>query len=282
MDIDITCIEAFEYLNDSIDGQLDHSLKSSLDAHLSKCKPCRIEHALTLDARASVQKTMKRVEVPPALRRRILGDIRPGTSPARSSTGLAGMLGFTGWRIPLAFGGALTIALIALFVLNKKPGHTHTSPVDGSVVNEALNRYDEVLDGRLQPDIRSDNPLVVQKYLEERLHFPVRMSPMRQFRLVGANLTTADNETTAHIIYERDGQIVYMSQYDARRLINGDHRFIPDPILGALKASGMYTSKGKLTDCTMAMWLADSTLCTAIADIKPDLLLANISETDPR
>jgi len=283
MDIDITCVEAFEYLNDSIDGQLDPSLSSALEAHVSKCKQCRIEHTITLGAQATVRRHMKRVEVPSGIRKKLLESIRPGTTRApRPSTGLAGMLGFTSWRIPLAFGGALAIALITLFVLNKRPGHTHTSPVDGNVVNETLNHFDEVLDGRLQPDIRSDNPLVVQKYLEERLHFPVRMSPMRQFSLVGANLTTADNETTAHLIYERNGEIVYMSQYDARNLVGGTHRFIPEPVLRALKATGMYTSTGKLTDCTMAMWITDSTLCTAIADIKQDRLMANIAETGAR
>ncbi len=282
MDIDITCIEALEYLDDSIDGRLDPSLKSALDAHLSKCRPCRTEKSLSLGARASVRRHMKRVAIPPAVRSNILDSIRPAAATSRPSTGLAGLLGISGWRIPLAFGGALAIALIALFVVNNKPGHSHASPADGSVVHEALNHFDEVLDGRLKPDIRSDNPLVVQKYLEERLHFPVRMAPMRQFNLVGANLTTADNETTANLIYERDGQIVFMSQYDARRLLHGTHRYIPEPVLRALKASGMYTSTGKLVDCTMAMWLIDSTLCTAIADIKQDQLLANITETDTR
>jgi len=283
MDIDITCIEALEYLEDEIDGRLDPSLKTALDAHLSACRPCRFERSVAVGARASVRRRMKRVDVPFDVRQRILGSIRPAPAAAsRPATGLAGLFGFTGWRIPLAFGGALAIALITLFVFNNRQGHTHSSPSDGSVVHETLNHFDEVLEGRLQPDIRSDNPLVVQKYLEERLHFPVRMSPMRQFKLVGANLTTADNETTANLIYERDGQIVFMSQYDARRLLHGAHRYIPEPVLRALKSTGMYTSTGKLVDCTMAMWLADSTLCAAIADITEDQLLANITETDAR
>jgi anti-sigma factor RsiW len=281
MDIDITCIEAFEYFNDSIDGQLDPSMKSALETHLSKCNLCRLEHALTLGSRSSVRRYMKRVDTPPVLRRQILrslaADAAPGAKPA---TRAAGFLGFTGWRIPLAFGGALALALLTLFVLQRKPGHTHTKPFDGSVVTESFNHFDEVLDGRLQPDIRSNNPLVVQKYLAERVHFPVRMPPMRQFRLVGAHLTTADDETTAHVIYERDGEIVYVSLSDARSLLHSTHRFIPGPVLSAISGSGVYTTTGKLTDCTMAMWLSDSTLCTAIADIKQDLLLANITESD--
>jgi anti-sigma factor RsiW len=283
MDIDITCIEALEYVEDEIDGRLDPSLKSALDAHLSGCRPCRFERSMAIGARASVRRHMNRVDIPSGVRRRILDSIRPAPAAApRPAAGLAGLLGFSGWRIPLAFGGALAIALITLFVLTDRPGHSHASPADGSVVHETLNHFDEVLEGRLQPDIRSDNPLVVQKYLEERLHFPVRMSPMRQFKLVGANLTTADNETTANLIYERDGQIVFMSQYDARRLLHGAHRYIPEPVLNALRSKGMYTSSGKLVDCTIAMWLADSTLCAAIADITEDQLLANITETSAR
>jgi anti-sigma factor RsiW len=280
MDIDITCIEAFEYLNDAIDGQLDPSLKSALDTHLSKCRLCRAEHSLTLGARASVRKNMKRVAVPPELRRNILDTIGAAPVVRKPKPALWGVLGFTGLRIPLAFGGALAIALIALFVSMKKPGHTHTHPFDGSVVTESFNHFDEVLDGRLKPDIRSDNPLVVQKYLAERVNFPVRMPPMREFRLVGAHLSTADGETTAHVIYERNGELVYLSLSDARSLLHSTHRFIPTPVLKALSSSGMYKTTGKMTDCTMAMWLEDSTLCTAIADIKEDLLLANITESD--
>src|SRR3990170_3725547 len=185
MDIDITCIEALEYLNDSIDGQLDPSLERALRAHLSKCRLCDAENALTIGARASVRRHMKRVDTPAVLRRRILASLAPDI-PARRAAGFSGVFGVTGWRVPLALGGALAIALLTLFVVNRKPGHTHTRPPDGSVVTESFNRFDEVIDGRLQPDIRSDNPLVVQKYLEERVHFLVRMPPMRQFSLVGA------------------------------------------------------------------------------------------------
>jgi len=280
MDIDITCIEAFEYLNDSIDGQLDPSLTSALEKHLSKCRLCRAEQSLTIGARASVRKHMKKVAAPADLRRGILASIGSESAPRRTTPGLAGIFGFTSLRIPLAFGGALAIALIALFIVTKKPGHTHTHPFDGSVVTESFNNFDEVLEGKLQPDIRSDNPLVVQKYLAERVNFPVRMPPMRAFRLVGAHLTTTDDETTAHVIYERDGELIYLRLSDARSLLHSQSRFIPAPVLRALNASGMYKTTGKMADCTMAMWLADSTLCTAIADIREDLLLANITETD--
>ncbi|HLF14091.1 MAG TPA: zf-HC2 domain-containing protein [Bacteroidota bacterium] len=276
MEIDITCLEASGYISDSVDGQLDPELSGPLQAHLGRCRPCRLELTLVQGTKASLRDHMKPVPTPPDLRRKILGDV----STPRVSSGLTGMFGLSGWRIPLAFAGALGIALIAFTILTQKTGHNHTKPFDGSVVTETFNNFDQVVEGRLTPGLVSENPAEVRRFLEERVHFSIQVPSMKQFRLVGGQFSAVDNETTAHVIYERDGNFIYICQSDARKLVGGKRRFIPAPALAELRRSGWFFT-GNVTDCNLAMWLADSTLCTAVADMNRELLLANLTGTAP-
>ncbi len=281
MDIDITCLEASEYISDSVDGQLDPELNGPLQAHLGLCRLCRLELSLVQGTKAYLRKHLKPVQAPADLRRKILGAVSNArVSAASGSTGLTGIFGLSGWRMPLAFAGALGIALIAFTTLTRKTGHNHTKPFDGSVVTESFNNFDQVVEGRLTPGIVSERPSEVKSFLEERVHFPIQVPSMKQFRLVGGQFSAVDNETTAHIIYERDGNFIYICQSDARKLVGGKRRFIPAPALGELRRSGWFFA-GNITDCNLAMWLVDSTLCTAVADMNRELLLANLTGTTP-
>jgi anti-sigma factor RsiW len=280
MDIDITCSKASEYLSDHIDGRLDPELEAPLASHLERCGNCRTELSLLEDTRQLLRTRLKPVSTPGALRARILRDISSvhaasGSPSLSHGGGLASMFTFTYWRVPLAFAGALALALVAFTLLLKKSPHQHTRPFDGSVVTESFNNFDQVVEGKLTPGIVSDKPGEVRAFLEKRVHFPVQVPKMKDFRLVGGQFSAADNETTAHIIYERNGNYVYISQSDARRLIGGKRRFIPQPALDDIRRSGWYFA-GNETDCNLAMWLADSTLCTAVADINRQNLLMNI------
>lgn len=282
MDIDITCLEASEYLSDHIDGRLEPDLSAPLSSHLERCRFCRLELALLEGSRASLRSRMKPVPVPDALRRRIMRDVSvAGAAAARGSAGTTGMFGLSGWRMPLAFAGALGLALIAITIFLKKSPHNHTRPLDGSVVTESFNNYDQVVEGKLTPGIVSSDPAEVKSFLEARTHFPIHVPAMKEFRLVGGQFSAADKETTAHVIYERDGHYIYISQSDARKLIGGKKRFIPQPALAELKRSGWYFA-GNVDDCNLAMWLADSTLCTAVADLNRNLLLTNLTGSPAR
>lgn len=279
MDIDITCVKASAYISDSVDGELDPKFDSPLQSHLSRCRLCRFELSLVQGTKASVRKHVRRVNAPHDLRRQVLGDI---SAAGLSTAGrVGGMFGLTGWRIPLAFAGALGIALVAFTILTKKAPHNHTRPFDGSVVTESFNSFDEVIEGRLTPGLKSEKPEEVRTFLEKRVHFRIQVPSMKEFRLVGGQYSAADDETTAHVIYEHDGHFIYISQTDARKLVGGTTRFIPAAALAELRRSGWFFA-GNISDCNLAMWLDDSTLCTAVADMNRDLLVANLTGAPPR
>ncbi len=282
MDIAITCDKAAEYIHDALDGRLDKRLAAHLQAHLDGCAPCRLERSTIEGTRSTLRERLKKTPAPADLRRRVLESLSASapSAPARlRANGLSGWFDLSGWRAPLAFAGALGIALIAFTLITGRSGHNHTRPSDGSVVTESFNNFDQVVDGRLKPGLTSDDPAKVKAFLEERVHFPIQMPSMKEFRLVGGQFTAVDNETTAHVIYERDGNFLYISQTDARRLVSGRHRFIPEAALSQLHSTGWFFA-GNVTDCNLAMWLADSTLCTAVADLNRELLLANLTGTN--
>lgn len=299
MAIEITCLEASEYINDDIDGRLPAEVRSAFEAHLGRCRPCSLERSLALGAKSTLAARMGRVPLPDDLRDGVLGAIRAAAAgipvPERAASHAAShapaaaarragdakparlaLSRFTAWRVPLAFAGALGMALVAMLFLTRHQGHDHTRPSDGNVVTENFNTFDEVVTGRLAPGFVSDDPVRVKEYLEERVHFPISMPAMKEFRLVGARFTAVDRETTAHVIYERDGSYLYLSQTDARKLLRGERRYIPPDAIADIQKSGWHFV-GNVTDCNLAMWLADSTLCTAVADLNRDVMLANLA-----
>lgn len=277
MDIDITCFEASDYISASIDGELDPDLAEKLNAHLRRCRICSFEHILDSGTKSAVRRHLKSVTVPSHLRESILGSLRKeGAKTAARPSRFPGLFSFTTWRMPVAFAGAVAIALVAMLFLNKKPTHNHTRPSDGNIVTEAFNNFDEVIDGTMKPEIVSTDHDEIMSYLKQKANFSVSVPTMSGFRLVGAGVSSADRETSAHVMYERDGEYVYVRQVNFKSLLTGGKHYIPPATLAELQRSG-WAFAGNDSDCTLAMWLEDSTLCMAVGDMRRDLLVSNLT-----
>lgn len=276
MEIDITCLKASEYISASVDGELDDDLSGKLEAHLIGCGRCRFELAFDRGTKTLLRSRIGSTPAPPHLRERILSDITAEAGravPTRSW--LAGLRPPAGWMMPAAFAGAVAIALVALLFLDRKPEPLQPASADVNIVTETFNNFDRVNDGSMEPELRSGNHQEIMTYLKQRASFAVEPPTISGFRLMGAGVSSPDREPGAYIVYERDGEYVYVVQVNFREMLSSGRRYLPLAALEELQRSG-WTVTGNDSDCTVAMWLQDSTLCMAVGDMGRDLLMTNI------
>lgn len=279
MEIDITCLEASEYISALIDGELDDTLSAQLDVHLQKCSQCRFEHLLDAGTKDAVRRNLKTVPVPGRLRERITNAIADESRTSRpSSLKFPGFLSLTDWRMPAAFAGAVAIALVAVLFLNRNIPEIPVRPSEVNIVTETFNSFDAVSEGLIEPEIRTENHDEIMSYLKERANFDVRVPAMSGFTLIGGGVTASRQEPCAHVVYEQNGKYVLVRQLNFKSLLRGKGSYIPPDALTELQQSGWYFDGGD-SDCTLAMWLEDSTLCMAVGDMRRDLLIAGLRGT---
>lgn len=276
MEIDITCLKASEYISASVDGELDLELAGKLEAHLVRCGRCRFELAFDRGTKTLIRNRIGSAPIPPHVRERILGDIT-----AEAGRGLSRRSWFealrapAAWRMPAAFAGAVAIALIALLFLDRKPELLQPASADVNIVTETFNNFDKINDGSMEPELRSGNHQEIMTYLKQKASFAVELPTISGFRLVGAGVPSPDRDPGTYIVYERDGKFVLFRQVNFREMLSGGRRYLPLAALEDLQRSG-WTVTGNDSDCTVAMWLQDSTLCIAVGDMGRDLLTTHL------
>jgi hypothetical protein len=178
----------------------------------------------------------------------------------------------------VALGGVGAILLLLLYTT---PGgshhHNHTAPNDADVVHQTYNNFDAVLNGHIQPEIVTDDPRKISAFFSPMVDFKVHFPPMRSYKLVGALCSQYDGKCIAQLVYRSGEDVVYLYEVDLKTAM-GDGRGakISPAAVEELRQSGQYV-ENHLPNCSLAMWIVDSTLCCAVADINKDVLLASLA-----
>jgi anti-sigma factor (TIGR02949 family) len=277
----VDCNEIQDLITAEIDGELAEESKAPLREHLSICPKCKAEYELELSTKAFLRRRLQRAETPSLLRQQITTELA-AMSP--SGTGFRDWLEWFGQltarrssRVTLALGSALAVILILLMVTPSKPRHLHTSPDDANIIHQAYNNFDGLLAGTLSPQVSSDDPAVIRNFFASRVNFNVNCPKHKRFKLVGGGCSKYNNEPVANVVYKKGRDIIYLYEANYRCVANGAHLNLPPEALSQLRTTGWYVENHQ-PDCTLAIWLVDSTVCCAIADMSQDNLLAFLKD----
>lgn len=262
----VNCREVIEHISAAVDGRLDPTTYGQFDDHIKKCSPCGNEFELERLTKRVVQNKLHFLSTPPPTSQRILSQIERAAVPNESSSRLTRM-----WEMP-RLKPALAVVLVgvlawALFVsLPVKTRHLHTSPDDSNIMHQSFNYYDAVVEGRMVPQVASSDPTKVKAYFASAVSYDVKVPRMRNCTLVGGFLSNYGGKDLAHVVYKYDDEIIYVHQVDMRTVLEGKTLTLPPHVLEQLLRTGWYTeSRGH--NCSIVMWIVDSTLCTVVADI---------------
>lgn len=268
------CQEALEFLSAAADGELEENVEAQFRTHLSGCSRCTLEYDLERATKFLVSRRVKHQPAPQELRQRIV-DLLDRQSSGGFWKTFAGRLipGTTGWKVGLAFTGAVAVFAVFLVLRPVQTHHSHASPVDGNVIHQTYNNYDRVLNGTFVPQIASDDPAVVNKYFTSKVNFHVTIPRAQNYKLEGGVCSHYRQMNLAHLVYTNDRDVIYIYQTRLCDALNGGALDVPPEVMRQVAATGWYFENHK-PDCSLAVWVEDSTLCCAIADVERDQLVA--------
>jgi anti-sigma factor RsiW len=267
--VELNCREALELITAAADGRLEGDTRVRLESHLGLCGRCRDEFELETITKNVVRKTVRRTVPPPHLLHRIQQETAgaPAAAPARRVF----------WKHPgtlLAFGGVTAaLVLLVLLVTPSASRHFHTHPADGNVINQTYNNFDAVLDGKIAPEIQTADFVAVKAFLTDQTAFDVKVPQLRDCALLGGVSSQYVGEHLAHVVYRRGKDLVYLYETPMKCFRQNSKLQLPEPVLSELSRTGWYIENhgGK---CSLILWVVDSTLCCAIADMNKEELLA--------
>jgi mycothiol system anti-sigma-R factor len=274
----VKCTEAIELLPAAVDGQIGEDVLTKLNHHLGECSPCLHEFELERLTKHVIGKYSRPSQPPSHLRTRILHEVQRERAASVNPDART-----ISWRrFPrvgmVALGGVGAILLLLLYVTPiRSHRHTHAQPADADVVHQTYNNFDEVLSGHIQPEIVTDDPQKIAAFFSPMVDFTVQFPPMRSYKLVGALCSQYDDKCIAQLVYRNGEDVVYIYEVDLKTAMgDGQGAKISPEAVSQLKKSGWYV-ENHIPDCSLAMWIVDSTLCCAVADINKDVLLASLA-----
>lgn len=271
------CQEALECITDAAGGNLSAERLTQFQKHITQCTQCRIEYDLECATKNVVRQRLRRANPPAALKESIshalLQELE--TAPITPSL-LRRSAMWLSRRTTLAISFGLVLVIL-FFYVSSNPRHRHTQPNDGNMIHLTFNDYDSVLDGKFLPAGTSSDPTTIATVLQPAVDFPVAFPPMHRCSLVGGKCTHYCKSQLAHLIYHLGNNVVYLVQTRYSTLCKGSELMLPDSVRQQLDRTGWYfESYG--SDCNLAVWVKDSLICCAVADVPKDQLFASLTQ----
>jgi anti-sigma factor RsiW len=272
----VTCREVEEYISPAVDGRLEQSIKSEFEQHLSQCVDCRSEFELERLTKNFVRISLPSTPAPAGFSQRIQNNLETvGESGSQQQASVRSWL-VPQWKPALAV-GAIAIAAIFLFVsLPVTVRHSHTSPDDNDIIHQSFNNYDAVMAGTMTPALTSSNYDEVRSYFAKHLTYPAKVPRMDKCALIGGLVSEYQGKQLAHLVYRVGDELIYMYQVDMPTIMEGKTLMLSEHAKQELLRTGWYVVSSH-PKCSLVMWLVDETICTAVADIDQNELIAFLS-----
>jgi len=271
----VNCNEVKEHISEAVDLRLDARVKQAFEAHVGGCSSCRDEFELERLTKRYVSIALPRAQATSGLSARIADRLSRQRSRASLLSWPRPL-----WRPALAFGVLAVVAFLLFVSLPLNVHHLHTSPVDNNVVHQSLNNFDAVVAGTMKPSIVSDNVPAMKAYFSQRVSYNVVVpKTIDKCKLIGGMVSDYLGRPLSHLVYRDGDNVVYLYQVDMASVMDGKTLMIPTEAKEQLLKTGWYV-RSPHPNCNLVMWLKDSTLCTAVADMDKDALISYLSYSE--
>lgn len=269
-----------ELISAAVDHQLTDGEMAAFTEHERLCFPCRYEYEAEAATKFVVKLRARHQQTPDHVAQRVVGQV-----------GRQGLYGGPRWlsdffRRPLvkpALGFALAFVAVLLF-LNNPPSDSSISQaslVPNDVILQSLLNHRAVLDGKIKPQVISSEPAQLESLFSQITDYSVHMPRMKNCRLVGGVQNEYDGTQLAHLVYERDTDIVYVYQTCLATVMKGDKLRIPYQAREALDQTGWFT-ESEPDGRTVILWKRGRTLCVAVSRMSKDDLMACLASDRER
>jgi anti-sigma factor RsiW len=213
--------DAWELLDEFLDGALAAEARWAVAAHLDECSVCRRQLAHQARQRGIVREWLSAVEPPPGLAARLAAAI--SSEPVASQPAPQPRWSLPALRLLPAFGtAAIAVVLLALLILPvRQAGANLTSDL---AANHALFARDESL-----LDVVGD-ATVISTWFQYQAGVHVSTPEIGSYHLVGGRLIALEGEPVAQLVYEGPEDEMYLSLLQFTRGADRDWFLFRDSI----------------------------------------------------
>jgi anti-sigma factor RsiW len=182
-----------------------------------------------------------------------------------------------------AFGFALAFVAVVLFLRSPRPDSSisQASLVPNDVILQSLLNHRAVLEGKIKPQVVSSEPAQLESLFAQITDYSVHLPHMKNCRLVGGVQNEYDGTKLAHLVYQRDTDIVYVYQTCLATVLKGEKLRIPFQAKEALEHTGWFT-ESEPDGRTVVLWEKGRTLCIAVSRMSRDDLMACLASDQDR
>lgn len=274
------CKSFQELISAAVDRQLTESESAAFAEHGRLCGPCRYEYVAEAATKSVVRLRARRERTPDHVVERVIARIGGG-----------GLYWSPQWlseffRRPYAkpaVGFAVALIAVILFLNGPRAGSpiSQASLVPNDVILQSLLNHRAVLDGRIKPQLISSEPAQLESLFSQITDYSVHLPHMKNCRLVGGVQNEYDGTKLAHLVYQRDTDIVYVYQTCLATVLKGEKLRIPYQAKEALEHTGWFT-ESEPDGRTVVLWEKGRTLCVAVSRMSKDDLMACLTSDQDR
>ena len=279
----MNCREILESVSAAVDGELEQEKKQEFDEHIAKCFSCRGELEIETITKHVIGGTLPSAKAPDSLRAGILRQVYAGFSTqAAGGMGVRAILGNLFSRPlvkpALVLGVLLVVVLVGITVLTRRqpePLTFESAPSD--MIDQAVEHYSRYLQGGVRLQLVSSNHDEVRNFFKDKVTYEVYVPEMDNSKLVGGVLCEHEGIKFLNLVYRIGDKVIYFYMGCSKEMKAKGRIGLSAKAETDLKETGWYFDTTRVK-CNVAVWKEEDEVCSAVADMKKEELLALLKE----
>lgn len=210
------------YITDFVDNEItDEQIKKEVEELCSNDSSFAYDFKVEKLMKNLVKEKCEYLTVPNQLRNKILNQIAPKPEKLKSN-----FIENIFYRPSFAFGIVVFIAIVTFFYMSNKSTEV-TEKVfaleqlgQDNMFVQAKNNFNSIIEGKLAPQLTSDNPIEIDNFFKENgVKYSTLIPTYNDWNLLGAVVSEDKGEKFAHHVYaNEEGKLIYVFQVEEEYL----------------------------------------------------------------
>jgi hypothetical protein len=251
--------------------------------HVTICSSCRSEFEIEALIKRLIGGRLSAVETPDDLRIDILQQVHSGFPTQNDER--TGVKTFLSKVLPqpflkpvLALGVVAVIAIVGISLFGRRGSEPIPSTsATADMVDQAVEHYSHYLQGGVNLQLVSSNHDEVRNFFKDKVAYDVYVPDVEHAELVGGVLCEHGGVKFLNLVYKTGNKVVYFYTGCSKEIKASGKVGLCAKAESDLQNTGWYFDTAH-TNCSVAVWKEGDRVCSAVADMKQEELLALLKE----
>ena len=272
------CKQFRELISAAVDLQLTGGEMAAFGEHKRVCSPCRYEFEAEAATKSIVGLRVRYVPTPEHVTRQIISSLQSDRS-ASTLQWLLELLKKPLVKPAIVFCLAFASVLILLRDSTSDIPLSQASLASNDIILQSLKNHGAILSGEIKPQVMSSEPAQMESLFAGITDYAVHMPRMKDCKLVGGVQNEYAGTKLAHLVYQRNGEIVYVYQTCLATVMKGEKLCLSDAAKDGLVQTGWFT-ESEPDGRAVVLWIRGRTLCAAVARMNKEDLVTCLTSDD--